>query len=536
MKKFNKPFLLMILTVLLSIALVACASEPDESASSDSDGDSGSSEGQAGGDLVVAVLSDAVALDPTGVNDVPSFDVQFNIFEKLVWQDENMELQPGLAESWEAIDETTWEFKLQEGVKFHDGSDFNAEVVKANIERIQNPDVSAPTAYLVDMISEVQIVDDYTVCFITEYPFGGLPAHLGHPVASMVSLEQIEEDYAAMEDGAEPGSVINEHPIGTGYFKFEEWSPGQHVKLVKNEDYWNGEAKLDSVTFKVVKEDLTRIAELETGDSHVSNPLSPSDLERVEGTEGLYASRTDSVSLDYIGFNVNQEPFNDIRVRKAISMAIDKEQILEGIYNGVGLPAKGPLPPTVFGYDDGIEGIEYDPKKAKELLAEAGYEDGFSTTIWTNDSRERIDMATNVQAQLDEFGIDIEVEVFEWGAYLEEIGNGEHDMFVLGWSNATADADNGLYPLFHSDNHGPPGNRTFIDNPELDELIENGRTAQDEEERLGIYKEAQELLVEESPMIYMLHQEYLLGVSEKVKDLVQLPTKYLYLKDAYIEE
>src|SRR5690625_668557 len=130
----------------------------------------------------------------------------------------------------------------------------------------------------------------------------------------MLSLPLIEEDYAAMETGAETGSIVNEHPIGTGYFQFDEWLPGQHVRLEKNEDYWNGEAKLDSVTFKVVSEDLTRIAELETGDSHISNPLSPNDLERVENAEGLYASRTDSVSLDYVGFNVNQEPFDDIRV------------------------------------------------------------------------------------------------------------------------------------------------------------------------------------------------------------------------------
>jgi len=524
----------MFILVLLSMALAACASEPDES--SESDGGNESSADQSGGDLVIAVLSDIVALDPTSVNDVPSFDVQFNIYEKLVWHDENMELQPGLAESWEAIDETTWEFKLQEGVKFHDGSAFNAEVVKANIERVLDPDIAAPAGYLIDMIEEVEIVDDYTVRFITEYPFSGLPAHLTHPTASMLSLPQIEEDYAAMETGAEPGSIVNEHPIGTGYFQFDEWLPGQHVRLEKNEDYWNGEAKLDSVTFKVVSEDLTRIAELETGDSHISNPLSPNDLERVENAEGLYASRTDSVSLDYVGFNVNQEPFDDIRVRQAISMAIDKGQILDGIYNSVGLPAKGPLPPTVFGYDEGLEGLEHDLDKAKELLAEAGYEDGFETTIWTNESRERVDMATNIQAQLAELGIDIEIEVFEWGAYLSEIGNGQHDMFVLGWSNATADADNGLYPLFHSENHGPPGNRTFFDMPELDELIESGRTAQEEEERLEIYKDAQEILVEEAPMIFMLHQEYLLGISQNVQNLVHLPTNYLYLKDTYIEE
>ncbi|WP_100011518.1 glutathione ABC transporter substrate-binding protein [Lentibacillus sediminis] len=529
--KMSKHSLLMVAVIaLFAIMLTACASEPEEAGSAPAGG-----EGEGGGDLQIAVLSDAISLDPTGANDVPSFNVQYNIFETLVRHDENMELQPELAKSWENIDENTWEFKLQEGVTFHDGSEFNAEVVKANLERVQDPDVAAPAGYLLEMIEEIEVVDEYTVRLTTEYPFGGLPAHLAHPTAGMVSPEQIEADYAAMEEGNEPGSVINQTPIGTGYFKFDEWVPGQHVRLVKNEDYWNGQAKLDSVTFKVVPEDLTRIAELETGTSHISNPLSPSDVERIESAEGLYVSRQGSVSLDYIGFNMNKEPFNDKRVRQAISMAIDKEQILEGIYNGVGTPAAGPLAPNVFGYDENLEGLEHDPEKARELLAEAGYEDGFQTTIWTNDSRERIDMATNVQAQLEEFGIEVEIEVFEWGAYLEAIGNGEHNMFVLGWSNATADADNGLYPLFHSDNHGSAGNRTFLANEEVDALIDQGRKASDESERLEIYSEVQQKLVDLAPMVYMLHQEYLLGVREEVKELNQLPTKMLELKDVYIE-
>ncbi len=218
-----------------------------------------------GGDLVIAQLSDAVAIDPHGSNDTPSSNVAYNIYEALVVQDENMELQPGLAESWEAIDETTWEFKLREGVTFHDGSEFNADVVKANIERILDPEVASPRSFLYDMITEVEVVDPYTVQFVTEYPFAPLPAHLAHNGGGMISAELIEADYAAMAEGEEPGSTISAGPIGTGYFKFESWSPGTEIVLVRNDDYWGEPAKLDSVTFKVVPEDLTRIAELETG-------------------------------------------------------------------------------------------------------------------------------------------------------------------------------------------------------------------------------------------------------------------------------
>ncbi len=270
------------------------------------------------------------------------------------------------------------------------------------------------------MITDVEVTDDYTIRFTTEYPFAPLPAHLAHSGGGMVSLDVIKEDYEAMENGEEPGSVVNEKPYGTGFFKYEEWKSDKHVKLVNNEDYWGDKAKLDSVTFKVVNEDQTRVAELLTGDSHIIDPVSPSDVEQVENEEGLFVNRQPSTSLSYIGFNMEKEPFDDPKVRKAINMAIDKEQIIDGIYDGNGIPAIGPLAPDVFGYDDSVPGLEYDPEKAKELLKEAGYEDGFKTTLWTNDNRERMDTATNIQAQLKEFGIEVEVEILEWGAYLEK--------------------------------------------------------------------------------------------------------------------
>lgn len=528
----NAKLLLISLFLLLAIFVSACASEPDDvSLNTDSD-----SPKEGGGDLIIATQSDAISLDPAGVNDVPSYNVQSNIFEKLVTFDADMEQQPGLAESWEAVDDITWEFKLQEGVTFHDGTDFNAEVVKANVEHIQDPDVAAPAANYMAMVDEVEVVDDYTIRMITEYPFASLPSHFAHNVSAMISKKQIEEDYEAMEEGKEPGTVINENPIGTGYFKLETWIPGESIELVRNDDYWNGEALLDSVTFKVIDEDLTRVAEVETGTSHVTDPLSPSDIEQMEATDGVHVSKQESLALDYIGFNTQKEPFDDERVRQAISMAIDKTQIMEGIYNGVGEPAIGPLAPAVSGYDDSVSGLDYDVDKAKELLAEAGYKDGFSTSIWTNDKRERVDIATNVQSQLKEIGIDVEIETMEWGAYLDQIGTGEHDMFILGWSNSTATADTGIYPLFHSDNIGPSGNRTFTDDAELDSLIEAGRKEMDENKRSEIYKEVQEELVNLAPMIYLLHDEYLLGVRDEVKNLVHLPTNVLYLKDTYIEE
>ena len=231
-----------------------------------------------------------------------------------------------------------------------------------------------------------------------------------------------------------------------------------------------------------------------------------------------------------------KEPFDDARVRKAISMAIDKEQIIEGIYDGIGIPAKGPIAPNVFGYSEEVTGLDYNVEAARDLLTEAGFEDGFSTTIWTNDDRQRIDTATNIQAQLREIGITAEVEILEWGAMLEQTANGEHDMFVFGWTTVTGDADNGLYPLLHSDNLGNAGNRTFTEDEELDELLDQARQTVDPNERLELYRQVQELLVEIAPMVYIHHQEYLMGVNEDVNGLTQMPTQLLNLKDVYMKQ
>ncbi len=519
----KKSLLMALLALVLSFVLVACGgseTSTDEPADNDSNGETTTeqpAEGQSGGDLVFSVPSDAVSLDPAGSNDMPSSNVQNNIYETLVYHNEDLELLPLLAESFEAIDDVTWEFKLREGVKFHDGSDFNAEVVKANIERILDPDLASPRSFLFTMVEEIKVVNEYTVQFITEYPFSPLPSHLAHNGAAMLSLPAIEADYAGVEAGKDPFAVTNENPVGTGPFKFDSWTPGEKIVIVNNEDYWGDPAHLDSITFSVVPEDLTRVGQLSTGDAHIMANLAPSDMARVDGTNGTNVYRENSVTLAYIGFNAQKEPFDNVKVRQAISMAINKDVILDGVMDGVGIPAKGPLAPGVFGYSENVDPLEFDVEKAKQLLAEAGYPDGFSTTIWTNDNRQRMDTAEVVQAQLKEIGVEVEIEVLEWGAYLEQTANGEHDMFILGWVIVTLDADYGTYPLFHSSNQGQAGNRTFTEVERLDEVLDAARREADPDTRIALYEEAQEILVEEATMVYTHFTENVLGVRDEVQ-------------------
>ncbi|UTR09169.1 glutathione ABC transporter substrate-binding protein [Evansella sp. LMS18] len=545
------------LSVAMVVGLAACATEPgndngndgnadpanngnnnEENVGNDdadnNDEDNTAGEGAEGGDLIIGMSADAQAMDPHGSNDVPSSNVQTNIYETLVTQTEDMELEPLLATEWEAVEDDVWEFTLRDDVTFHDGSEFNAEVVKANIDRVLDEDVASQRAFLYTMVEEVVVVDDYTVQFHTEYPFAPLPSHLAHSGGGMISLEAIEADYEEMENGGQPGDYINENPIGTGFFKFESWATGDEVVLTKNEDYWGEPAQVDSVTFKVLGEDQTRVGELISGGAHIIDPVSPSDLSMVEGEDGVSVYQQDSLSLSYIGFNVEKEPYDDPRVRQAMSMAINKDEIIEAVLEGTGTPAIGPIGEQVFGFSEDVEALPYDPERAQELLAEAGYEDGFETTIWTNDNREREQIAELVQAYLSVIGVDASIEVLEWGAYLDNTAAGEHDMFILGWVTVTGDADYGMYALFHSDNHGAPGNRSFLANDELDEILDQAREETDEATREDLYEQAMEILVEDAPMLYLYHPSYNLGVRDEVQGFWKHPNGLHQLREVTI--
>ncbi len=524
MKKKSFLFWTVFVFAMASLMLAACDTTDDTEVA---DG---------GGDLVIARVSDSVSMDPSGSNDMPSAVGHHHIYETLVRFDDDSVLQPLLATEWEMVDDVTWEFKLREGVKFIDGTDFTAESVKATFDRILDPDVASPRHFLFSMIEEIKVVDDHTVQFVLEKPFAPFPAHLTHGGGSIISKTAIEKDYEEMAAGNEPSTYLGENAAGTGPFMLEEWVPGDYVKLVRNDDYWGEKVLLDSVTYKVVPEPLTRISELETGYAHISDPILPSDLPRVEAMANAGVYRRNYTTLFYLGFNCQKEPFNDVRVRQALSMTLDKEVIAESIFDGTAVPAHGPIAPGVFGYDPSASSPPVNMEKAKELLADAGYEDGFESTIWTNDNPSRIGIAEYAQSVWRELGIDIEIEIVEWGAYLENTAAGMHDMFLLGWVTVTLDADYGTYSLFHSSEHGSSGNRSFYSNPEVDALLERGRTEPDPDKRAAVYTELTDILLEEAPMNFVAFTELILGISDNVKGFHATATGLHDLRNVYIEE
>ncbi|WZX99785.1 glutathione ABC transporter substrate-binding protein [Bacillus sp. FSL W7-1360] len=533
MKLKNVRLIHLMCVALFSFVFTACSSEPTDSGQV---GQPEQGESTTEKELRISMLSEIVSLDVHGANDTYSSNMTSQIYETLLNHDEDLALTPGLAKSYEQIDETTWEFQLEKDVKFHDGTPFTAEAVKANFDRVLDPAVASQRAFLFTMIDEVEVIDDHTVRFHTEYPFAPLPSHLAHTGAAIMSPKMIAEDYEEMAKGKDPGFVINKQAIGTGMFKFDEWKRGESVRLVKNNDYWGEPAKVDSVFVRVVSEGGTRMAELQTGDAHIIDPLSPNELVQIEATDGIHSDSQESVMIMYVGFNTQHEYLSNKNVRKAISLALDRNEVLKGIYDEVGIEARSPLAPKVFGYDPSVASNEQNIEEAKQLLAQEGLADGFDIVFHTSNEKERQDIATYVQSALEPLNINVKIEVQEWASFLEFTAEGEQEMFVLSWATVTGDADYGLYALFHSDNHGTTGNRTFTTDERLDEKLDQARKSTDSDERLALYKDIQNIIAEEAYIQPLVHQNYLVGIRDEVEGFWQHPTRRMMLGDVVINE
>lgn len=474
--------------------------------------------------LVVAQGADADSLDPHATNDQPSSRVMKQIYETLVDQNEDMELVPGLAKDWEKIDDLTFEFKLREGVLFHNGEELTASDVEFTLLRALD---SANVGHIVGEIDPdgFEIVDDYTIRISTKDPFAPLMAHLAHTGTSILNQKAVEEF----------GDDYGENPVGTGPYMLDTWTRGSQIQLERFEDFHGDNAKMERITFRSIQEAGNRTIELETGEIHIAYDTLPTDISRIEGNDELVLARDLNFSTVYLGFNAKKEPFDDVRVRQAINYAINVESIINTVMEGSGEVATGPIGPMVWAANDELEPYGHDIAKAQELMNEAGLEDGFSTTIWTNDDQLRQDIAVIAQSQLAEIGIEVDIQVLEWGAYLEGTANGEHDMFILGWVTVTGDPDYGLYALFHSEQFGAAGNRTFYANERVDELLDEARRSADPDVREAAYREVQEIVRDEAPWLFLNTGEDRTGLRANVKGFRNHPAGHHPLWDVVVE-
>ncbi|MBE6067977.1 MAG: glutathione ABC transporter substrate-binding protein [Clostridium lundense] len=465
--------------------------------------------------LMVATAYDAKSLDPHAVNDVASSNVMTQIYGTLVQMNEKNEVVPMLADSFSQLDELTYEFKLKKGVKFHNGEEMKASDVKFSLERAAK---SALVSHIFGDIdtNSFKMPDDYTISFKTKVPAAGFLSGLSHTGGSILSEKAVTT----------AGEKYAMNPVGTGPFKFVSWTKGDRVELERFNDFYGEKPKFSKMTIRVIPEPTNRAIELESGGVDIAYEISSNDIKRIEENEKLQITRVIDNSTQYLGFNNQKKPFNNIKVRQAISYALNTKSIVESAWRGVGKVAVGPIGPNVRYSDKSLQAHEYNVQKAKELLKEAGYEKGFKTSIWTNEKKERVDMATIMQSQLKEVGIEAEIKILEWGAYLDGLSKGEHDMFIIGWTCQTPDPDLAVYAPLHSSKAGTGGNYSYFKNAKVDELIMKGRVMKDSPEREAVYKEIQKEVKAQAPWVFLSNGEQVVGTSKNVKGFVASPFGY----------
>ena len=487
-----------------------------------------------GGDLIYALPSDIASFDPQATRETVSGMVNSQIFDYLTRLTQDGTATPSLAESWEVSDdELTWTFNLVEGAKFHDGTDVTAEAVKINFDRVLNPDNALPASRLLRGITAVNAVDENTLEIVTEQPLGALLFHLSHYSMGIISPSALES--MSPEE-------LGQNPVGSGPFKFVSYTPNDSIVLEKNPDYWGTVPTLDSVTFKPVPEAASRSILIETGEADVVTKLSPQDAGLLKDIEGMHVDVIPFTRVIFLHMNEFKEPYDNVKVRQALSWAVDRQSIVDNLLKGYAVTATGPLGKGVSMYTP-TENYGYDPEKAKELLAEAGYPDGFTTKMWVPQGRYQgaEEAAQAVQAQLAEVGVDAEMEIIEWSTLLDKITAGpddaEWEMLLLGFAPATNDADWQLFTQFHTDNWSPNSNNaSFYSNPEVDALLEKGKFSTDPAVRQEAYAELLDIVLEEAPEIYLYQTTQIYGVRDPVQGLTYLPIDIQFLNLVSIEE
>ncbi|MCE7029330.1 ABC transporter substrate-binding protein [Jiella avicenniae] len=442
------------------------------------------------------------AMDPGFLREAAT--IVDNVFDTLVMRDENMQLVSGLAESWKPIDDTTWEFKLKKGVKFHNGEDFDAEAVKFTIDRIIDPAANSPTLSYIRTVSGVEVVDPETVRITTDGPDPLLPTRMSRYPTYIVPPDYVK-------------SVGNDEfarkPVGTGPYEFVEFIPDQHVILKANPDYWRGAPSIGKVTFRAIPDGTARVTALLTGEADFieSVPVDLAPMVEQSPDADLVLVKNGGLTV-YLGLVMKEAPLDDLKVRQALDAAIDRKGIVDNILRGMATPKGTQVGPADFGYLE-IPPTPYDPAKAKKLLAEAGYPDGFSIKMEsTHRYMKDSEVAQAIAQQFGDIGIQVDQEVLDWSVYTQEVPR-PGPIYMLGWgSTQTLDADAAVYAIMRS---GEP--YSTVDVPELDALLDESRKIVDPAAREKVLQEIQKVAAEKVPLLTLYQEDALYG---KARDVV----------------
>ncbi len=512
------------MALTLAVVLANCGGAADESTTADSADGSAAS----GGALVFGSVGQPVNLTPGDITDGNSLYVQQQIYNYLVGNEPgSTDLAPELATDWSpSEDGRTWTFNLREGVKFHDGSDFNAEAVVFNVNRWWDPDFEfgyrdSGSLYEIwtdlfggfkgdeaSTLVDVRAVDDLTVEFEIAEPFAAFPAAISSAYFGIASPTAIQESPSY---GSPSGKAV-----GTGPFVFDSWISGDRVTFTKFEDYWEeGTPKVDQLVFSFVEDPAARLAQLRAGTLDFTVDLTPDQLTEIESDPALEAVYRPSFNVGYLGLNPSYEPLAKKEVRQAIAQAINKPEIVKAFWGDLGETDGHFVPPSLEAFrDNAVSDYKYDVEAAKSAIAEAGYPDGFDLDMWYMPvSRPYFPnpkpIAEAFAAELSQIGINVNLQTKDWGAYLADrnVAPG-FQSFMLGWTGDYGDPDNFLYAHF-----GPGATQDLGDyqNPVLFDLLEQARIESDPTAREGLYKQIDALTFDEALRIPIVHSQPLLA-------------------------
>ncbi|MDP2158576.1 MAG: ABC transporter substrate-binding protein, partial [Nitrospirota bacterium] len=449
-------------------------------------------------------------LDPALIVDVTGGLIAAKIFNGLVRLDKNLEVIPDLAESWNiSPDGKKYTFHLRRDITFSNSRIISTADVKYSFERILDPRGKSPNTWILDKISGakafmkgesaevsgIKISDPYTIQIILEKPFSPFLNLLTMTAAYVVPKEEVQRW----------GEEFASHPVGSGPFRLAEWKHNNHLLLDRNEDYFGGMALVRGLRYRIIPEDLTAITEFELGNLDVIS-VPASEYRRImkADTGKNLVSSMEGINTYYLGFNCSRPPFDDIRARKAVSFAIDRKRILETFYEGRGRLAHGPIPDILRRWNAPVPPA-YDPATARKLIEAAGLK-GKKIQLYVTADPEVVDIAEIIQSYLRNAGLSVIIKQLEWSSYKAAINKGEADMFWISWWADYPDPENFLFPLFHSSNHGPSGNRTRYTNRAVDALIEAGQKSSNREERDHYYNAAEWAIVADMPWVFFWHK------------------------------
>ena len=456
--------------------------------------------------IVVAQKADAYTMDPARHSAFGTANILFHMYDSLITRNPNGEFKPALAVSWSNPNPTTWQFKLRQGVKFHNGEEFDAEAVKSTFDRALDPNFKAPYFSRISVIKEVEIVDKFTVNFKTAAPYPTMLYTLYE--ASFPSL--IVPPKYIKENGPD---ALSKKPIGTGPYRFVEWIKDDRVVMEANPDYWGGAPKIKRIIWRPISEPRTRIAELKSGGIDIADNIPPEEIKGLEGGN----TKVLNIASDFLFFfafdTLKSGPLQDKRVRQALNYAVDVDAIQKAVLGGLGERVSVTLAKFALGYPDKLRPYPYDPQKAKQLLAEAGYPNGFKIPLNARQGyylKDKEIMGATI-GYLAKVGVQVEAHYMEPGVWAQvSEKKGRQGLIYPGWSGS--DPDLVWYPLLYTGQY-----QSYYSNKQLDELLLKGRSTLDSEQRAETYRLAAALIKEEAPHLPMFQAPLIFGVNSKLQ-------------------